>query len=40
MIFCPKLAFFQANQVYMGQFGQFKAHYDAQAVSKHIIKIF
>jgi hypothetical protein len=39
-IFCPKLAYFRANQVYVGQFGQFKAHYDAQAISKNIIEIF
>jgi hypothetical protein len=39
-IFCLKLTYFRANQVYVGQFGQFKAHYDAQAISKHIIKIF
>jgi hypothetical protein len=24
----------------VGRFGQFKAHYDAQAIPKHIIKIF
>jgi hypothetical protein len=28
-IFCSKLTYFWANQVYVGQFGQFKAHYDA-----------
>jgi hypothetical protein len=39
-IFCPKLTYFRANQVVVGQFGQFQAHYDAQAISKHIIKIF
>jgi hypothetical protein len=28
LIFCPKLTYFRANQVYVGQFGQFKAHHD------------
>ena len=39
-IFCPKFDYFLASKVYVGRFGQFKAHYDAQAISKHIIKIF
>jgi hypothetical protein len=38
--FCPKFDYFLASKVYVGRFGQFKAHYyDAQAISKHIVKI-
>jgi hypothetical protein len=33
------LIIFLASKVYVGRLGQFKAHYDAQAISKHIIKI-
>jgi hypothetical protein len=35
----PKFDYFLASKVYVGRLGQFKAHYDAQAISKHIIKI-
>jgi hypothetical protein len=38
--FLPKIDYFLASKVYVGRFGQFKAHYDAQSISKHIIKIF
>jgi hypothetical protein len=38
-IFCPKFDYFLASKVYVGRFGPFKAHYDAQVISKHIITI-
>jgi hypothetical protein len=38
-IFCSKFAYFFSKLGLCGQFGQFKAYYDAQAISKHIIKI-
>jgi hypothetical protein len=38
-VFCPKFDYFLASKVYVVRFGQFKAHYDAQAISQHIIKI-
>jgi hypothetical protein len=31
-IFCPTFYYFLAIKVYVGRFGQFKAHYDAQAI--------